>query len=137
MRLEGHYLGLCEDEEERARKFVAGLDVSIRIQVMAARITTLKEAAALADTLKKELKKNPVKKKAGEEVVASTTTKKQKMETRVEIPTAKLCIHCKKAHGNKPCYRLTGGCFQCGKLGHCEELHPTREISRAAQSQQR
>jgi len=43
VRLEGHYPGLCEDEEERARKFVAGLDTSIRLQVMAARMTNLKE----------------------------------------------------------------------------------------------
>ena len=21
-------------------------------------------------------------------------------------------------HGNKPCYRETGACFGCGKLGH-------------------
>lgn len=49
---------LYEDEEERARKFVVSLDASIRMQVMEACMTTLKEVVALADTLEKELKRN-------------------------------------------------------------------------------
>ena len=118
VRLEGHYPGLCEDEEERARKFVAGLDTSIRLQVMAARMTNLKEAVALADTLEKELKKNTTKKKAGEEVGVQNVVKKPKIGTGTQGPPPKPCVHCKKTHGNKPCYRLTGGCFRCGKPGH-------------------
>ena len=69
VRLERHFPALCEDEEERARKFVAGLDVSIRIQVMAARVTEFKEAVALADTLEKEVKRSQSKKKVAEEAM--------------------------------------------------------------------
>lgn len=47
MRLEGHYLGLYDDEEERDRKFKVGLDTTIHMQVMAAHMTNLKEAMAL------------------------------------------------------------------------------------------
>ena len=118
VRLERHYPGLCEDEAERARKFVAGLDSGIRMQLMAARVTNLKEAVALADTLEKELKKNQVKKKAIEEGPGQSMLKRSKSTGINQVPQSKLCPHCKKAHGSKPCYRLTGSCFRCGKPGH-------------------
>lgn len=28
------------------------------------------------------------------------------------------CPHCGKNHGNLPCYRKTGACFECGQQGH-------------------
>lgn len=67
VRMEWHILGIFEDKEEKERKFIAGLDSSLRLHIMVARLMNLKETVALADTLEKELKRNQVKKKASEE----------------------------------------------------------------------
>ncbi|KMZ66270.1 hypothetical protein ZOSMA_2G02820 [Zostera marina] len=117
VRLEGQYSSFCKDEEERARKFVSGLDTSIRMQVMVARTMILKEAPALANTQEKEMKKNLTWKKSGDESEVPNTAKKLKLGTRTLTPAVKLCVHCSKAHENKTCYRLTGACFRCEKLG--------------------
>lgn len=52
-----------------------------------------------------------------EEGTQQGTTKKAKSRTlgqTTAVPTAKLCMHCKKPHENKPCYCLTRACFKCG-----------------------
>jgi len=51
-------------------------------------------------------------------VGVQNVAKKSKIGTSNQNPPPKPCVHCKKTHGNKPCYRLTGGCFRCGKPGH-------------------
>lgn len=130
VRLERHFPTLCEDEEERTRKFIAGLDSSIKMQVMSARIKTLTEATALADSLEKEIKRSQSRKKPSDEAVHPGGGKKSKMgpnsqSQAVAITTAKPCSYCNKMHPNKPCYKQSGACYRCGGQGHfakdCQE----------------
>lgn len=69
IRLEWHFPKLCEDEQERERKFMDRTES----------ITGLKEVVALTDTLEKELKRNQAKKKA----VMRGETKVQSRRPRV------------------------------------------------------
>jgi hypothetical protein len=140
-RLERYCIGLYANPKSRASKFVDGLRDGLRRGVISGRPKTIAEAIECARELemdflrtrgKEQKKSHEGKTQQAQEREPRFHGKKNKRRfdqkkgnkkfktnsNEKQTQNEEKCGRCGKGHLTKDCYWNTGGCFNCGKVGH-------------------
>ncbi|GMH11919.1 hypothetical protein Nepgr_013760 [Nepenthes gracilis] len=117
-----------EDELRKAKKFQQGLRDEIRKHLVTQMFQTYAEILDMALIFEKKLETQKIfAKRAASQMSASAGLFKKakvldKGKSSIEVQlvsnsqaSAVNCFHCGKKHSERPCFKLTGACFNCGQ----------------------
>ncbi|XP_030948929.1 uncharacterized protein LOC115972826 [Quercus lobata] len=121
---------IVSDDVRKAKKFQRGLRPSIRTRMAALRLKAYSEVVETAKVVERECEdyqrirdQNKKRSKPEESQKENENEKPFKKKTTIELEPKVVqhvienCSKCGKKH-NGVCYRESGACFKCGKMGH-------------------
>ena len=134
MALSRFALDMVGDEKKKIRRFQRGLKVSIRTKLVPLGINSFERTLSTAQVIERDLEE--IKEEVGVHRGKGKATSSQ-FGPRRDKPKGKrpiferrerftlACQMCGREHPSRPCYRTTGACYRCGKMGHMYRDCPT------------
>lgn len=131
--LSRYYPELVANEFQRAKKFERGLKGIIRVRLTPLMLETYASVVERALLIERDIKEYDKIKESKKKVKTEIENKsknivpytKKRMATEApkrvtpisSVSSGSACGYCGKKHGTAPCYKQSGACFNCGKIG--------------------